>query len=335
VAGIRVLICDDSATSRAVLRDVLGGDPELEIVGEAVDGAACVELAALLRPNVVLMDVEMPVLDGVEATRLVHEANPETRIIALTSNEGHETIVAMIEAGASAYALKGASLLELRRAMAATNGGYLDGRLVPSVLEQIVRLYHQERADATRLSEMSGGIVRALAGAVEARDGVTGDHIERVSRLALLLSDRIAPGLTNDPKVEFGYLLHDLGKLGVADAVLRKPGRLDERELVEMRAHVEIGVRLLEPIPDFERVREIVLTHHERWDGGGYPHGLGGEEIPIEARLFAVCDAYDAMTSDRPYRSRLDVKVARQELLDGAGGQFEPDVVRVFLELIR
>jgi HD-GYP domain-containing protein (c-di-GMP phosphodiesterase class II) len=101
-----------------------------------------------------------------------------------------------------------------------------------------------------------------------------------------------------------------------------------------MRAHVEIGVRLLEPIPDFERVREIVLCHHEHWNGGGYPRGLAGEEIPVPARLFAVCDAYDAMTSDRPYRLRLDAATVEHELRSGAGTQFDPAAVDAFLELV-
>jgi putative two-component system response regulator len=330
----RVLICDDSATSRRVLGDLIRLDPELELVGEASDGAECIELARRLAPDVVLMDITMPVMDGVEATRRLRELLPSTRVVALTSHGGEGTVVRMVEAGASSYALKGGSADDLRRALSATSGGYLDDRLVPPLFEEVVRLFQRERDGAAQLAALTRGIVAALAAAVEARDGYTGGHIDRVSRLALRLSDRVAPGLTDDPRIEFGYLLHDVGKLGVSDAVLLKPGRLDDRELREMRAHVEIGVRLLEPIPDFEPVREIVLCHHEHWDGGGYPRGLAGEEIPVPARLFALCDAYDAMTSDRPYRLRLDEAAVERELRAGAGTQFDPDAVEAFLELV-
>jgi putative two-component system response regulator len=325
--AVRVMICDDSATSRALLRDVIAQDPALELAGEAVNGAEGVALAARLRPDVVLMDVEMPVLDGVEATRQLRRLLPATRVIALTSNASEEVLVRMVEAGAHSYALKTGSLTELRTALAATSGGYLDGSLVSSVFDGIVNLFHQQR-------ELTHGIVRALAAAVEARDGYTGGHIERVASLALRLSDLVAPGLTGDPRVEFGYLLHDLGKLGVADAVLLKPGRLDDDELAAMRAHVEIGTRLLEPIPGFEPVREIVLCHHERWDGRGYPRGLGGDEIPLPARLFAICDSYDAMTTDRPYRQRLAPAAVERELRESAGSQFDPAVVDAFFELV-
>jgi response regulator RpfG family c-di-GMP phosphodiesterase len=330
---MRVLICDDSATSRGVLRELISRDPELELVGEAADGAQGLELAWKLVPDVVLMDVEMPVLDGVEATRQLRKRLPGTRVIALTSDESEETVVRMVEAGAGSYVLKGGSLDDLRRTIAATSGGYLDDRLVPSVFEEIVRLFHRERAGAERLAELTRGIVAALAAAVEARDGYTGGHIERVSRLGCRLTEALAPALLDDPRTEFGYLLHDVGKLGVADAVLLKPGRLDERELAEMRAHVEIGVRLLEPIPEFESVREIVLCHHEWWNGGGYPRGIAGKEIPLPARLFAVCDAFDAMTSDRPYRSRLDAETVERELRSGAGTQFDPDALDAFFAL--
>lgn len=323
----RVLICDDSATSRRMLRDLIDRDPELELVGEAEDGAEAVELAWKLVPDVVLMDIEMPVLDGVEATRRLRRRLPGTRVVALSSHDSEEMVVRMVEAGAHSYALKSGSLDDLRRALAATSGGYLDGRLVPPVFDGIVHLFHAQR-------ELTHGIVRTLAAAVEARDGYTGGHIERVASLALRLSDRFAPGITDDPRVEFGYLLHDLGKLGVADHVLLKPGKLDEDEWAQMRAHVEIGVRLLEPIPEFEPVREIVLCHHEHWNGNGYPRGLAGEEIPLPARLFALCDAYDAMASDRPYRNRLDAATVESELRGGAGTQFDPAVVEVFLDVV-
>lgn len=347
---IRLLICDDSASSRAALRTVIEDDEAVVVVGEAADGAEAVALAQELAPDVVLMDVSMPVLDGIGATARIRELVPDARVIALTAHDESEVVTAMIEAGASSYCLKGAPLLALRRAITAVSGrGYVDERVVPTVFEEVVRLYQQQRSavdqlaraneelmDQTqKLGELGRGVVRALAGAVEARDRYTGGHVDRVSRSALLLTQRIAPQLVGDPRVEYGYVLHDVGKIGVPDAVLLNPGRLDDRAWAQMRAHVEIGVRVLEPIPGFEPVREIVRCHHERWDGSGYPAGLRGEEIPLPARLFAVCDTYDAMTTERPYQRARSPEKALAELEALAGRQFDPTAVGGFLELSR
>lgn len=344
---IRLLVCDDSASSRAALRTVLEDNDAITVVGEAVNGAEAIDFARELSPDVVLMDVSMPVLDGVEATARIRELLPGTRVVALTAHDESEVVTAMIEAGASSYCLKGAPLPALRRAITAATGGYVDERVVPTVFEEVVRLYHQQRSavaqlaraneelmDQTqKLGELGRGVVRALAGAVEARDRYTGGHIERVSRYALLLTQRVAPELAREPRVEYGYVLHDVGKIGVPDAVLLNTGPFDDECWAQMKAHVGIGVKVLEPIPDFGPVREIVRCHHERWDGSGYPAGLRGEEIPLPARLFAVCDAYDAMTTERPYqRARLPEK-ALAEIEALAGRQFDPTAAVGFLEL--
>lgn len=349
---IRLLVCDDSAVNREAVRAVLADDPEIAVVGEAADGLEAVALTGELAPDVVLLDLKMPVLDGVEAAREIRRQSPAVRIVAFTAHDEPELVVAMIEAGASGYCLKGAPLEELRRAITAAGGaglGYVDERTVPRLFAEVVRLYHDERrvvarlaeanrelaASAGSLAELARGVVRALATAVEARDGSTGSHIDRVSRYALLLSERVAPELVRDPRIEFGYLLHDVGKLGVPDTVLRKAGPLEDDELAQMRAHVEIGDRLLEPIPGFEPVRAIVHFHHERWDGSGYPTGARGEEIPLAARLFAVCDAYDAMTSERPYRAAMPEAHALAELERGSGSQFDPEAVRELVAFAR
>ena len=167
----------------------------------------------------------------------------------------------------------------------------------------------------------------------EARAGCTIDHLERVSRWALLLTERFAPELVHDPRVEVGYLLHDIGMLGVPEQILQKPGPLDPEELVRVQAHVEIGVRLLESIPDAGPVSEIVRSHHERWDGRGYPDGLTREEIPLGARIFAVADALDAMTSHRPYRRAMSWSAAQAEIREQRKRQFDPDVVDAFVTI--
>ena len=166
--------------------------------------------------------------------------------------------------------------------------------------------------------------VRALAIAVEAKDDYTGGHIQRVHDLGLVLARAVAPAEADEAQLAYGFLLHDVGKLAVPDAVLTKPGRLNDEEWRLMRAHPEVGMRILGGIPFLDRALDVVLHHHERWDGQGYPHGLAGERIPLWARLFAVVDTVDAITSDRPYRCGQPLETAIGAVLAGAGTQFDP-----------
>lgn len=193
--------------------------------------------------------------------------------------------------------------------------------------------YVRELQRTQELKDSYLATVRTLAMAVEAKDEYTGSHIQRVHALGLLLAEALIPEQVEDPQLSYGLLLHDVGKLSVPDAVLNKPGKLDEHEWAVMKRHAEEGVRILSSIPFLDGALDVVRHHHERWDGGGYPDGLRGEEIPLWARLFAIVDTVDAMTSDRPYRRALPLEVACAELRKGAGGQFDPACVEAFLRL--
>ena len=173
--------------------------------------------------------------------------------------------------------------------------------------------------------------VAALARAVEARDGSTGDHVERVRRISMRLADALQLAGEGRQHLEFAAVLHDVGKLGLPDTVLGKPGPLSGEEWASMRRHPDIGRQVLEGVAFLAPVLDIVVAHHERWDGQGYPRGLAGVTIPLAARIIAVADAYDAMTTDRPYRPALPEATVRAELERGRGGQFDPDVVDAFL----
>jgi HD-GYP domain-containing protein (c-di-GMP phosphodiesterase class II) len=175
--------------------------------------------------------------------------------------------------------------------------------------------------------------VRGLAVAVEAKDEYTAGHLVRVTRYGLIMLEMLAPEFRDDPAFEYGFLLHDIGKLGIPDAVLTKNGPLTEAEWRLMRRHPAIGVRILEDIPFLSGARETVEFHHERWDGLGYPSGLRGEEIPLGARLFAVADAFDAMTTHRPYRNAMSIDAAIAELHINSGTQFWPDAVEALLSV--
>ncbi|MEA2273871.1 MAG: hypothetical protein QOI98_2579 [Solirubrobacteraceae bacterium] len=190
--------------------------------------------------------------------------------------------------------------------------------------------FKQERARAQQLSDSYIATVRALANAVEARDAYTGKHAERVAAYGLEIARALGTPLADDPRSEFGFLLHDIGKLAVPDRILFKPEPLDDEERRAIERHPVLGCDILESIDFLDDAKAVVRSHHERWDGDGYPDGLKGEDIPLAARVFAVADTLDALTTDRPYRRSVPLTEARKTIEAGAGSQFDPRVVEAF-----
>ncbi|CAA9492985.1 MAG: hypothetical membrane associated protein [uncultured Solirubrobacteraceae bacterium] len=186
--------------------------------------------------------------------------------------------------------------------------------------------YKLERARGQQLAASYVATVRALANAVEARDAYTGQHAERVAAYGLALAEAAGTPLDGDPQVEFGFLLHDVGKVAVSDAILFKPGPLDRAEREHMQRHSEVGWEILREVDWLGDAKLVVRHHHERWDGAGYPDRLDGEAIPRAARIFAVADALDALTTDRPYRAAASFARAREVIAAEAGAQFDPAI---------
>jgi HD-GYP domain-containing protein (c-di-GMP phosphodiesterase class II) len=192
----------------------------------------------------------------------------------------------------------------------------------------------------TPLGTEIAATVEALARALELHDyrrgrfGETAAHTARVTQLALLLTEQVAPELLLDSQLAHGYRLHDIGMIGVSNSTLLKPGALTAAELDEVREHPWLGERIVAPVPALGGLaRQVIACHHERWDGSGYPRGLRATEIPVAARVFAVVDAFDAITNDQPYRDALPVAAARDEIYAKAGLDFDPDAVAAFLAL--
>src|SRR5215218_4132518 len=187
------------------------------------------------------------------------------------------------------------------------------------------------QAENERFAGTYHAMVRSLALALEARDGYTGEHSDAVERLSVAVAARLGLDRAQIADVQSTALLHDIGKIGIPDRVLHKPGRLDEHECALMHEHPVIGERILRPLPGFGSVATAVRHEHERWDGGGYPDGLAGEDIPLPSRIVLACDAWNALVSDRPYRRALHPDQARAELERCAGTQFDPRVVAALL----
>jgi HD-GYP domain-containing protein (c-di-GMP phosphodiesterase class II) len=188
--------------------------------------------------------------------------------------------------------------------------------------------FKRERDRRHELRRSYMATVRALCNAVEARDAYTGKHAERVASYGLRIAH--AAGVPVDPQVEFGFLLHDVGKVAVPDAILFKPGPLTDEERALMVMHPVIGTEILRHVDFLGEAKEVVRHHHERWDGSGYPDRLTGEDIPVQARVFAVADTLDALTTDRPYRSATSWSDAREVIRSEAGSQFDPAIVAAY-----
>jgi HD-GYP domain-containing protein (c-di-GMP phosphodiesterase class II) len=190
----------------------------------------------------------------------------------------------------------------------------------------------RERQRARELAESYMATVRALAGAVEARDAYTAHHADRVTAYGIELAAASGFELLEELELECAFLLHDIGKVAIPDGILFKAGALDRQEREVMEQHPVIGEEIISEIPFLEPARALVRHHHERWDGAGYPDGLSGEEIPLAARVFALADALDALTSDRPYRAAVGIAQAR-EVIERAHGQFDPTVLEAFASI--
>jgi ribonuclease P protein subunit RPR2 len=341
---VRLLIVDDDAAFRALLRTTFElVDVEVEEAGTA---EAALETVVAWRPDAIVLDLRLPGMPGTELCRRLKADEGTVGIaIVLLSGSAENTAVAH-DSGADAFLRKPFSPLELLDVVERLTGGLeavppparVDG---PVEEEQQLLLYARdlrhlleiERGQRLLLQNAYKETVAALASALESKDTGTRAHSQRVQRYALELARSVSPGLVEDPSAEYGFLLHDVGKIGIPDRILQKPGPLNEGETRLMRTHTLLGEQMLGGVAFLQgEGLRIVRSHHERWDGDGYPDRIDGEDIPLAARIFAVADALDAMTSDRPYRPALGWAEAGREIVAESRAQFDPSVVKAFVE---
>jgi diguanylate cyclase (GGDEF)-like protein len=339
--GPRLLFVDDDARLLTLLRTTFElVDVEIEV---ATTAAGALGAIASRPPDVVVLDIGLPDMDGLSVCRRLKE-DPATSWIGvvLLTGASEEAERPARAAGADAFLRKPFSPLELLAIVDRLAGGLEAGpvRTAPAGEDQILRyandlrrLLEVERGRQEQLRRTYRQTVAALAGALETKDFGTASHSQRVQRYAIELARAVEPALLKDPSAEYGFLLHDVGKIGIPDRVLQKRGPLDDSELRVMRTHTVLGEQLLR---DVELLHgdgiKVVRAHHERWDGLGYPDELAGRAIPLAARIFSVADALDAITSDRPYRAARSWEDAAAELSAERGRQFDPEVVDAFLD---
>jgi response regulator RpfG family c-di-GMP phosphodiesterase len=342
---LRILLVDDDPALRTLLKTTF--EVADVAVVEAEDAAAARRKIRSARPDVIVLDINMPGTTGLELC-VELKAGPPTRdipIVLLTGSEGG-TDAAAKKAGADALVRKPFSPLELlaiaeRLACGMFGIPVRATKKRPRGADEELLLYARdlrhmleiERGQRELLQSAYLQTVSALASALESKDTGTRAHSQRVQSYASALADAVGQAVVvRDPSTQYGFLLHDVGKIGIPDGILQKPGPLSTAERRKMETHTVLGEAMLAGVVFLKgEGLKIVRSHHERWDGRGYPDGLVREEIPTGARIFAVADALDAMTSHRPYRRAMSWTAAHAEILAQRKRQFDPDVVDAFV----
>ncbi|MDX6403273.1 MAG: cyclic di-GMP phosphodiesterase [Blastocatellia bacterium] len=331
IAKPRLLIVDDEVEVRGVLHDLLNDSYEC---AEASSAEEALNQLRATDFQLVISDITMSGMTGLEMIPHVKVVSPDTVIVMISGMQTIESAINALRLGAFDYLMKP---FDLRQAEAAVARALEHHELVVAKrryenhLEELVDQRTAELDQALdSLENAYRSTLRALTAALETRDAETHGHSERVVTFSLRLGREYGLTSAQMKALEFGSLLHDIGKIGVPDAILRKPAKLTDEEWVLMREHPMHGQQILRDIKFLEGAAKVVAQHHEKWDGSGYPLGVKAEEIDICARIFSVADAFDAITSDRVYRQGRPYEAAKQELNEWSGRQFDPKVVEAF-----
>ncbi|HXN95008.1 MAG TPA: HD domain-containing phosphohydrolase [Candidatus Acidoferrales bacterium] len=333
----RVLIVDDEASVRKVMAAVLTQ------VGVSCETAASAEEALRVletrEMDAVISDLQMPGMSGMDLLAKVRQSYPQTVFLMVTGVDDTRVAIQAMRQGADDYIVK-PQQVDANIVLASLTRALHVKRLEREVenyrhhLEEIVAEQTQQLREALRQIERSyDHTLEVLGAAIDLRDSPTAGHSRRVFLYSIEIAKAMG-GLENQMRnIAMGAWLHDIGKLAISDAILLKPGPLTDEEREIMQRHVQIGYDLVKGIPFLADAAEIIFAHHERCDGSGYPRGLKTEEIPVGARIFAVADTFDAMTSDRPYRRALPFETSREVIERGAGKHYDSQVARVFLSI--
>lgn len=315
---VRTLLVDDDPVVEEVLTSIL--EDEGYRVQSVRSAAGALALLAREPFDVMLADVCMPGMSGLELLERARSMWPDMPIIIITGHADMDMVRRALASGASDFVTKPCNVIELPVIM--------ERNLTRHAISQRHNALHRQQ-----LYVSYEAVLDALLSALDTRDTETEGHSERVTAYTMVLADRLRVPSSELYHIERGALLHDIGKIGVPDRVLHKRGPLAPEEWIEMKKHPVVGYRMCSRIDFLQGAALTVLHHHERWDGSGYPDGLKADEIPLGARIFSVVDAFDAMTTDRPYRAAMPFAQACRELAGHSGTQFDPAVVDCFLQV--
>lgn len=336
----RILICDDEMHITKLMETILV--PQGYEVCKAHDGREALEKAESCQPDLILMDIMMPILDGFEVTKAVKE-NPATQtipIVVVSAAADKQRRLKALELGADDFLSKPVDTVELKaRVKSLLKVKAYNDHMRRDKLElemEVARRTDQLKMAFDKIRLASLEVIFRLSRAAEFRDRGTGDHIKRMSHYAAALARKLGHNQEVVEAILYASPMHDIGKIGIPDSILLKPGKHDPDEWRAMREHTRIGSKIVEG-SDYGFIKLagiIALTHHEHWDGGGYPIGLRGSQIPAVGRITAIADVFDAMTTSRPYRlNPIPVDEAFDYIRSAAGSHFDPEMAGAFLSI--
>jgi putative two-component system response regulator len=328
--GAQILIVDDERPNVLLLEHILRASGYANL-GATTDSSQVLELCARVPPDLVVLDLDMPDPDGFEVMEQLDAwfSSRWLPVLALSADATPAAKKQALSSGAKDFLLKPLDADEVLLRIE----NLLEIRFLQlQVRKQSILLERHGHEQPEDMGEARIEILKRLALAAEYRDDATGEHTQRVGRTSALLA--VALGLDDDEVelIRSAATLHDLGKVGIPDRILLKPGKLDPDELEVMKSHVHLGARILSGthLPLLVVAEQVALTHHEWWDGHGYPAGMRGEAIPLAGRIVAIADVFDALTHDRPYKKDSPLEAALIQVRDLSGSQFDPRVVEAF-----
>jgi len=332
----RILVVDDEETIREIVTSMLSGANF-----QCRQAASGVEALSILESgdefDLILSDLMMAEMDGIALLERSKEKYPDVHVVMVTAVNDIQIALQALRNGAYDYLLKP---FEREQLLAVVRRALENRRLkrendaYRTNLEAMVTAKTQQLKTALSNLEKSYDVtLEALGDALDLKDAETEGHSKRVTAYTIAIAKKMGLPKEDISVIARGAFLHDIGKMAIPDQILRKPGKLTDEEMAIMREHCYRGYKIISRIPFLAEASEIVYSHQERYDGLGYPRGLKGEEIPLGARIFSIADTLDAMTSDRPYRPAQSFAAARKEIEAWAGRQFDPDIVKVFLEM--
>jgi len=333
----RILIVDDEETIRLALRKFLRSRGyEVEIAGSGDQALECLARESF---SLMLCDVRMPGMTGVQVVPQARALDPDLAIIMLTAVNDAATATEVLSAGATDYLMKPVELADLQQAVdRALNkrAEQIEQRRLDKLIREEVALRTAElEREKESLRLMSVSIAETLINAMEAKDLYLRGHSQRVAELAGQLAEELGLDETVREDLRVAGRLHDVGKIGIREAILNKPDRLTVEEFEHVKRHVQIGLDILAPLFHIKQPLKYVEHHHEHWDGAGYPLGLAGEDIPLGARILCAADTFDALTSKRAYREPLEPLAALEHLRVDVGKQFDPCVYDALVRVVR